>query len=166
MAGGMILEEELSISFGNEADCLLPQNNGHCVVNIFEFTESQSNVDCKGIIYFVQSSFEYFQSCRFYNMGNPFQCLTVFVGKVTSFQLGKISCFNLWLFPIVVLLEDWKMEEWLHIAYAWPNTFQHHQNIENYQKEIWFCSTVLYSFAGKLPSNSCFCWELTLPPHL
>lgn len=45
MAGGMILEEELSISFGNEADHLLPQNTRHCVVNIFEFIESQSNLD-------------------------------------------------------------------------------------------------------------------------
>lgn len=50
MAGGMILEEKLSISFGHEADHLLPQNIGHCVLNIFEFTESQNNLDCKGII--------------------------------------------------------------------------------------------------------------------
>lgn len=39
MAGGMILEEELSISYGKEADHWLHQNIGHHVVNISEFTE-------------------------------------------------------------------------------------------------------------------------------
>lgn len=39
MTGGMILDEELSISFGNEEDHLLPQKTGHCVANILEFIE-------------------------------------------------------------------------------------------------------------------------------
>lgn len=60
MAGGMILDEELSISFGNEEDHLLPQKTGHHVVNIFEFIASHSNLNCKGIISLVQSNFEYF----------------------------------------------------------------------------------------------------------
>ena len=64
------MEEELSISFGKEADHLLHQNIGHHVVNGFEFIESQNNLDCKGIIYLVQSSFEYFQGWRFHNLGN------------------------------------------------------------------------------------------------
>lgn len=90
--------EELSISFWNEADHLLSQNTGHRVVNIFEFIESQSNLDCKGIIYFVQSSFEYFRSWRLYNMGNPFQYLTLFMGKVNFFTAGQ----NFLLQPVTV----------------------------------------------------------------
>lgn len=43
--------EELSISFGKEANCLLYENIWHYVVNSFEFVESQNNLDCKGIIY-------------------------------------------------------------------------------------------------------------------
>lgn len=48
------MEGELSISCGKEADHI-----GHNVINCFELIESQNNLNCKGIICLVQSSFEY-----------------------------------------------------------------------------------------------------------
>lgn len=142
--------EELSISLGKEGDYLLHQNIGYHLVNSFEFIESHNNLDCKGIIYLVQSSVEYFQ--WFHNLGNPFQCLTIFMGKVISSRLDKISCCNLWLLPIVVLLHASGKSDSI-LPMPGQMSLNIIRTLKIMGKETWFHPSMLYSFA----------WNVVLP---
>lgn len=163
----MLMEgEELSISFGEEADYLLHQNIGRHVVNSFEFIESRNSLDCRAVIYLGQLSFDCFQGWRFHSLGNPFQFFTVFMGKVISLQLGKISCCNLWLLPVVVLLHaSGKSDSILpmpnQVSLSITRTLKI-KGKKNSSPSI--CALLL--FLECHPSDSCSYWELTLPPHL